>query len=101
MLLVADGVASPLVVGYPLLIVGSGLWFRVRFVWFMSVAALVSYGVLVVDFYLRRPYLADRFDIGVDRHVIFALALVVEGAVVAYLVDRVRTLSTFYGRPLP
>ena len=100
-LLVADGVASPLLAAYPLLIVGSGLWFRVRFVWFTSVAALVSYGILVADFYLRRPYLGEHFDVGVDRHVIFALALVVEGAAVAYLVDRVRTLSTFYGRPLP
>jgi hypothetical protein len=37
---------------------------------------------------------------GWDRHVIFAVALLVLGAVVAYLVDRVRTLSSFYGRAL-
>ena len=37
---------------------------------------------------------------GVDRHVIFAVALMVLGSVVAYLVERVRILSSFYGRPL-
>ena len=36
-LLTADGAASSLVVGYPLVIVASGLWFRVRFVWFITV----------------------------------------------------------------
>jgi len=100
-LLVADGVASPLVVAYPLLIVGSGLWFRVRFVSFMTLLSLVSYGILVVDFYGFRPELQSGFDAGYDRHVIFAVALLVLGSVVAYLVHRVRTLSSFYGRQLP
>ena len=44
MLLVADGAASPLVVGYPLLIAASGLWYRVRFVWFVTALSLISYG---------------------------------------------------------
>ncbi|MBN2024999.1 MAG: serine/threonine protein kinase [Pirellulales bacterium] len=96
-LLVADGAASPLVVGYPLLIVGSGLWYRVRFVWFMTVLSLISYGLLVLDFYYRRPELASRLDPYWDRHLIFAVALVVQGAAVAYLVHRLRTLSTYYG----
>jgi serine/threonine-protein kinase len=100
-LLVADGVASPLIVAYPLLVVGSGLWFRVRFVSFMTVLSLVSYGILVADFYLRRPELQAQFDAAADRHIIFAAALVILGAAVAYLVHRVRTLSSFYGRQLP
>jgi len=100
-LLVGSGAASPLLVGYPLLIVGSGLWFRVRFVSFMTVLSLLSYGVLVIDFYWWRPYLQPPQQAGVDRHVFFAVALIVLGSVVAYLVHRVRTLSRFYGHEAP
>ena len=81
-----NGAASSLVVGYPLVIVASGLWFRVRFVWFITVLSLLSYGVLVIDFYYWRPDLQQGMYVGFDRHVIFALALLVLGAVVAYLV---------------
>ena len=94
------GAASALVVGYPLIIVASGLWFRVRFVWFITFLSLVSYGVLVIDFYCWRPELHKGMYAGYDRHVIFALAMLIIGAVVAYLVQRVRTLSSFYGRPI-
>ncbi len=100
-LLVAHGAVSPLIVGYPLLIVTSGLWFRVRFVWFMTVLSLLSYGVLVIDFYWWRPDLQSAMPAGADRHVIFAVALLVLGSVVAYLVHRVRTLSSFYGHDAP
>ena len=93
----ADGAASPLVVGYPLLIVGSGLWFRVRFVWFTTALSLVSYGILVAAFYGWRSDLQESFDTNPDRHLIFAVALVVLAGGVSYLVHRVRTLSTFYG----
>ena len=61
-LLLGYGAASSLVVGYPLIIVASGLWFRVRFVWFMTLLSLVSYGVLVIDFYCWRPEL-QRGDV--------------------------------------
>ena len=87
-------------VGYPLIIVASGLWFRVRFVWFITFLSLLSYGVLVIDFYCWRPELHEGMYAGFDRHVIFALAMLIIGAVVAYLVQRVRTLSNFYGRPI-
>ncbi len=100
-LLIADGVASPLVIGYVLLIVGSGLWFRVRFVSFMTVMSLVSYGILVADFYWRRTDLQTHFDTDADRHVVMVVALLLLGGVVAYLVHRVRTLSSFYGRQAP
>jgi tRNA A-37 threonylcarbamoyl transferase component Bud32 len=99
-LLIGDGAASSLVVGYPLLIVASGLWFRVRFVWFMTLLSLASYGVAVFDFYRIRPELHQGMYAGWDRHAIFALALIVLGAIVCYLVQRVRILSTFYGRPV-
>ncbi len=41
--------AGPLLVGYPLLIVASGQFFRVRLVTFMTAACLIAYGVLVAD----------------------------------------------------
>jgi len=100
-LLVADGVASPLVIGYPLLIVGSGLWFRVRFVWFMTALSVVSYGILTLEFYCTPPDLRPAFDPDADRHVINVLGLLVLGVAVAYLVHRVRTLSSFYRRQVP
>ena len=97
----ADGLASPLVVGYSLLIVGSGLWFRVRFVWFMTALSLVSYVILIFDFYRWRPELRQGFDTDPDRHVINLIALMLLGLAVAYLVHRVRTLSSFYRRHVP
>lgn len=99
-LLIADGAASSLVIGYPLIIVGSALWFRVRFVWFMTLLSLLSYGVLVIDFYFRRPELHKVMDAGYNRHVIFAIGLLILGVIVSYLVQRLRILSSFYGQPL-
>ncbi len=99
-LLIADGAASSLVIGYPLIIAGSALWFRVRFVWFMTLLSLLSYGVLVIDFYFRRPELQKMMDAGYNRHVIFAVGLLILGAIVSYLVQRLRILSSFYGQPL-
>jgi serine/threonine-protein kinase len=101
LLFVADGAASALVVGYPLLIAGSGLWFHVRFVSFMTAMSLLSYGILVLDFYYRRTSLQDHFDKSFARHIIFAVSLIVLGAVVSSLVRRLRMLSNFYGRQLP
>ena len=98
-LLVGNGAASPLVVGYPLVIVASGLWFRVRFVWFVTVLSLLSYGVLMIDFYWLRPELRVEPYAAGDRHVIFAVAMIVLALIVAYLVERVRILSSFYSKP--
>lgn len=95
---VGDGVNSPLVVGYFLLIVASALWFRVRFVWFMAALSLLSYTVLTVDLYTRRAALTPPPPVDLDNHVIFAVALLVEAAAVAYLVRRLHTLSSFHDR---
>jgi serine/threonine-protein kinase len=100
LLLTADGLASPLVVGFPLLIAGSGLWFRVRFVGYMTALCLGAYLVLLFDFYVRRPELSERVDPNFDRHTISIVAMLVLAAVVAYLVARVRTLSAFCGGEL-
>ena len=104
-LMAANGAVSPLVVGYPLLIVASGLWFRVRFVWFMTSLSLASYGFLIFDYYHRRPAeLRETFGTGPDRlvgFIDFALAMIGVAMVVAYLVSRVRALSRYYGQKLP
>jgi hypothetical protein len=106
-----------------LVIVASGLWFRRRFVWYMTVLSLLSYGILVAKLYIvlgsaqlqHDQMVSKGIDIdpafeqllqkltafsGIDRHVIFAIALIVLGSIVSYLVERVRVLSNFYGRPL-
>ena len=100
-LLVANGAASPLVVGYPLLIAASGLWFRVRFVWFITALSLLSYGVVVMDFYRWRPELQVQFDADVNRHVIFAMALVVWARWWRTWCSGCGRLSSFCGRQLP
>jgi serine/threonine-protein kinase len=101
-LLIGDGVASAMIVGYILLIVASGLWFRVRFVSYMAVLSLLSYGVLVVDYYyIWRPWLDAKWNVPnltFDRHVIFTVSLAIAALIVAYLVERVRILSSFYGQ---
>ena len=101
LLFIADGAASPIIVGYSLVIVASGLWFRVRYVWFMTVLSLISYGILIVDFYRWRPELHGPQTAGLDRHILFVVSLVVLAAIVAYLVQRVRMLSSFYGQKPP
>lgn len=98
----ADGAASPLVVGYPLLIVGAGLWFRVRLVWFMTALSIISYVGVVLEFYILRPELRERFDTAYDRPVFFVIMLLALGSAVAYQVYRVRALSRYYEkRQLP
>ena len=92
----ADGVASPLVVGYPLLIVGAGLWFRVRMVSFVTALSVLSYAALVLNFYVLRSDLQRRFDRAYDRPVFFVIMLLVLGLAVGYQVNRVRKLTRFY-----
>ncbi|HJT35891.1 MAG TPA: serine/threonine-protein kinase [Pirellulales bacterium] len=97
-MLKADGRASPLMISYPLLVVASGLWFRVRLVWAMTALAVASYLVLSVDYYLWRPELWPKFQLDSDDHIYFLVGLIAMGAAVAHQVERVRTLSRYYER---
>ena len=54
----------------------------------------------MIDFYFRRPELHKVMDAGYNRHAIFAIGLLILGAIVSYLVQRLRILSSFYGQPL-
>ncbi len=87
-LLIGDGVASAMVLIYPLLIVGSGLWFRRRVVAFMTFMVLVSYSVLVADSSLRRPELS----VDVFQHLIFAASILILGTLVSLMVKRAVTM---------
>ena len=100
-LLLADGIASPLIVAYPLLVVASGLWQRTGVVAFTTAAAVLSYLVLVGDFYFRRVELQVGFDRDIDRHVYFVLVLVLIGVAVGHEVGRARALSRFYASRRP
>jgi serine/threonine-protein kinase len=97
-----DGVASPMVIGLPLLIVAAGLWSQVRLVVFVTVTCLLAYGVLVWSYYsaLREglsPTLRT-FDDHADRHIYFFISLAVVGCLVAYQVSRTRALNRYFER---
>lgn len=88
---------GPMLVGYPVLVACSGLWFRVRLVWFTAAASLLAYGVI-----LAFPDAKPRAQWEIHEPVVFLVALVVIGFGVASQVRRVRALSRFYQqRALP
>jgi serine/threonine-protein kinase len=90
---IARALESPLVLIYGLFVAASGVWFRVFLVWVATAAAVVGYGILVVD-------AASRAELtqSVLRHAIAVVALSAEGAVVAYQVRRARLLGQAGGR---
>jgi serine/threonine-protein kinase len=95
------GVLSPMVFGYPMLIVGSGLWFRIRLVWFTVGMSLVSYGSLVSQLY--RISGVERLPTETDpvRHLMFIVMTIIVGAGVSYQVARARALSEYYEKRRP
>lgn len=97
-LLLGDGRISPLMIGYPLLIVASGFWFRVRLVWLMTALSVASYVALAADYYVWRTSLKQMSPLDSDDHIYFIVGLMVMGGAVAYQVQRMRALSRFYER---
>jgi serine/threonine-protein kinase len=89
--LIAEEINTPIVVGYPLLIAASGLWFRERLVWFTAAVCAVSYAALCVAHAVRTGQLT-----GPHHHVIFLVGLIILAFVISYKVRRVRALSQFY-----
>ncbi len=88
-----EAVYSPLLITYGLFIVASGLWFRARLVWFTTGMAAAGYGFLLVDAAARRALGPSP-----HYHIIFFVGLLALGFMVAYQVQRVRTLSRYYER---
>ena len=97
LLIVGQAADAPLLIGFPVLIATSGLWFRVPLVWFTAVLCVLAYGVLIVYEVIYGTVTAPP-----HHHVIFGVGLVTIGFVTAYQVQRVRALSRYYEhRPLP
>jgi len=94
----ASGAASATVIGYPVLVVLSGLWLERRLVWFMTGISAAAYLFLVWDFYVLRPELQLQFDTAATRHFYFLAALVTVGFAMSYQVTRMRALSRYYER---
>lgn len=84
-----------MLIGYPLLIAGSGLWFQVPLVWFTTAMAELGFGVLLwvaapVQLFHRQPH----------HPILVAVCLAVLGFIVAHQVQRVRVLSRYYEQRL-
>jgi serine/threonine-protein kinase len=94
---VTDDIPTPVIIGYPLLIVASGLWFRVPLVWYTAGLSLLSYLVLLTEWAARTGPVE-----GLHKNIIFMVGLAVLAFITAYQVHRVRALSKYYEcRKLP
>lgn len=84
---------GPILVGYPVLVAASGLWFSVRLVAVSTIGCIVSYAALLVM----------RHDPTDQPHypLIFTASLAVIGLIVAFQVYRVRTLSRYFEQSRP
>lgn len=89
-LYMAEPPRGPLLIGYPLLVTAAGLFFRVRFVVFMTVITIAGYLALV----FLRPQ-----EEAIKPHfcVLFCMALAVLGGIVATQVRRIRALTQYPG----
>lgn len=87
-----DWPTDMLIVGYPVLITGAALWFKIRLVWFMTLVCVLSYGALW--------FLNPTLNVSVPSHypMIVAAMLVVIGANVSYQVYRFKLLDRVYHR---
>lgn len=90
---ILDALEGSLLVGYPLLIAASGLWFRVCLVWFTTVLAIVAYGLLYLDASVHQAGWHPK-----QYPNIFMAALAVTGFIVARQVKRIWALSSYYER---
>ena len=91
-------VETTLLVGYPLLIAASGLWWRVNIVWITTALAMSAYTWLYVDAALHWRAGRSRWNPSPDlQHPnIFLAALFLTGYVVARQVKRILLLSRYY-----
>lgn len=91
-LTLAEDDIGTLMVGYPLILTASGLWFSLRLVAVSTVAGVLSFALLLL---LRNePTNQPHYP------VIFATALVVIGFIVGFQVHRVRSLTRYFEQPL-
>ncbi len=86
-----DAFGTNLVVGYPLLIAASGLWFRVPLVWLTTGLAVAGYAWLTFEA-AYRPIATPR----PNYSNIFIAALFVTGFVVVRQLKRILAISSYY-----
>lgn len=89
---------TPLLVGYPLMIAASGLWFRERLAWLTTGLAIAGYGTLYVlagvDWGAHAPAWTRPDALPFAN--IYIACLVLTGYVVARMVKRIRAISQYY-----
>jgi serine/threonine-protein kinase len=91
-LMVRGAETGPLIIGYPILVAMSGLWFLVPVVWFTTIAAEIGV-VMLLPYWHGWDYIREN-----PHHPILVMGMIaVLGMVMAYQVQRVRSLSRFYG----
>ena len=79
---------GPLLIGYPLIIVGGAMFFHVSRVVIVTIAAIISYVALLI----AEPYLIPP----VHYHICFLIMLLAISASLVHHVRRVRTLSDYF-----
>jgi serine/threonine protein kinase len=91
-------VESSLLVGYPLMIAASGLWFQTRLVWFTTGLSILCYLILYMDWAFHRTPLASvPPDYAIWPYPnIFVASLALTGFVVARQIKRILALSRYY-----
>jgi eukaryotic-like serine/threonine-protein kinase len=89
---------TTLLVGYPLMIAASGLWWRVKLVWITTLLAAIAYCWLYVDTALtwRDGQVKWQPSPDLQHSNIFLAGLVLTGYVVARQVKRILLLSQYY-----
>jgi serine/threonine protein kinase len=93
LILMARGAETgPLIIGYPILVAMSGLWFLEPVVWFTTIAAEVA-TLTLLPYWHGWDYIREN-----PHHPVLVIGMIaVLGMVMAYQVQRVRSLSRFYG----
>ncbi len=94
LLLPIGAAANPMIVAYLVLVVASALWERVRLVWATAAASALGYAVLVAWFVIAGGG-PRQMDPSWDRYLYFLMALLVTAALVAYQVQRYKSLRRF------
>jgi len=82
-------VMTPIVICYPILVVGSGLYLRLRLVVLSTLLATGSYSLLWAWTCRIHPDNAGAYD----RHIVFLIGLVLTGYLVTHLVRRIQVLG--------
>jgi hypothetical protein len=94
LLMVADGPRSPMAVGYFLIPAMAGLRFRLRLVWFATIAAMLGYLVLLG----WAVWIESVRSVRVPRYheLIFLTALAMSGVIQGQMVRRVKSMAIRY-----